>query len=158
MIEVRLSLQAVATLRFEIKGWRAKVPGQRLAEYRELAAVGLMEPLPGSETEYRFTEEGLTRREAILREEEDRIESERYSPPDDDLILSEAARELLGRRVSGEFVPVDETTRPADRELAAAGIMEPLSGFVLGAESSFRFTYHGWNRRHEWLSRPDGSP
>ena len=57
-VEIALSENAVAVLRFEIKGWRAKNPESRLPAYRELAAAGIMEPVPGSEMEYRFTEEG----------------------------------------------------------------------------------------------------
>ena len=72
-----LSEAAVAVLRFEIKGWKAKSKGARLAVYRELAAAGIMEPVPGTEADYRFTDEGYARREEILREEEDRIERQR---------------------------------------------------------------------------------
>src|SRR4051812_43621659 len=95
-----LSENAVAVLRFEIKGWRSKDPTRRLPAYRELAAVGIMEPVPGSDENYRFTEDGLARREEILREEEDRIERERYEPPDASH-LSEAARELLRTCIAG---------------------------------------------------------
>ena len=44
-------------------------------------------------------------------------------------------------------------TLDAHRELAA-GIMVPVSGFVGGPESSFRFTEEGWGRRHELSSMP----
>jgi hypothetical protein len=99
MVEtVRLS--AAAVLRFEIKGWRSKVKERRLPAYRELADAGIMEPGPGSEFEYRFTAEGMKHREAILERESDRIERERYEPPDGN--LSEPARELLRRHLEGD--------------------------------------------------------
>ncbi len=68
-MQVALSPNAVAVLRFEIKGYRSKVPENRLPAYRELAAAGIMEPVPGSEAEYRFTHEGMVHREAILERE-----------------------------------------------------------------------------------------
>lgn len=64
-----LSEAAVAVLRFEIRGWKARNPAGRLPAYRELADAGIMEPVPGTDGQYRFTREGFTRREAILREE-----------------------------------------------------------------------------------------
>jgi hypothetical protein len=50
-MQIALSPDAVAVLRFEIKGYRCKVPGSRLAAYRELAAAGITEPVPGSDTD-----------------------------------------------------------------------------------------------------------
>jgi hypothetical protein len=152
-----LSADAVAVLRFEIKGWRAKDAASRLPAYRELAAAGIMEPVPGSETEYRFTEEGMKHREAILEREAERIERERYEPPDVSR-LSEAARELLRRRAGGEDVAVTPGNLPHYRELAEARVMDPVSGFATGPESCFRFTYWGWHRRGEWIAPPAGSP
>lgn len=160
---IALSPNTVAVLRFEIKGYRSRVKGSRLPAYRELAAAGIMEPVPGSHSEYRFTEEGMARRKEILREAEERIERERFDPPDA-TNLSVAARELLRRLVvDGERVEITPESKPAYRELAAARIMFPVSGFATGPESSFRFTYWGWNRRHEWISDqaaapPAGSP
>ena len=58
MQTVTLSEAAVAVLRFEIRGWKAKRKEDRLAAYRELAAAGIMEPVPGTEADYRFTDEG----------------------------------------------------------------------------------------------------
>ena len=54
-MQIDLSPDAVAVLRFEIKGYQSKIPGRRLPAYRELAAAGIMEQVPGSDTEYRFT-------------------------------------------------------------------------------------------------------
>jgi hypothetical protein len=114
-----------------------------------------MEPLPDAagnpEVDFRFTEEGWVQREGLLAEAQDRIERERFDPPDASN-LSESAWDLLRRRSAGEKVPVDESTKPAYRELAVAQIMEPVSGFIGGPESNFRFTYWGWNRRDEWIA------
>jgi hypothetical protein len=147
MQTISLSANAVAVLRFEIKGWRLKHPGSRLPAYRELAEAGIMEPVPGSEGEYRFTPEGLEHREAILEREADRIERERYEPPDASG-LSEAARELLRRRLAGDE-EVTDANRPLYRELVAARIMIPCHSFVGGWEAVFKFTYWGWKQRFE---------
>jgi hypothetical protein len=144
-------------LRFEIKGHRSNSPGRRLPAYRELAAAGIMEPVPGSETEYRFTEDGMRHREEILEWEAERIERERYETPDVSN-LSEAAWDLLGRLIRGEHVAVTPANLPVYRELAEARIMELVSGFAAGPESSFRFTCWGWTRRDEWIAPPFGSP
>src|SRR4051794_9414226 len=116
MPTVTLSESAVAVLRFEIKGWKAKDKEGRLPAYRELAEAGIMEPVPGSETDYRFTADGWARREEILHAEQDRIERERFEPPDVNN-LSEAAKELLRICATGECPDGDETNRPAYREL-----------------------------------------
>ena len=147
--QIALSENAVAVLRFEIKGWRPKNKESRLPAYRELAAAGVMEPVPGSEMEYRFTAEGWERREEILRDEEDRIERERYEPPDAGS-LSESARELRRTCIAGDCPDGDETNRPAYRELVKARIMIPMGSFSKGDECVFRFTYWGWRRRFEF--------
>jgi hypothetical protein len=147
MQTITLSAQAVAVLRFEVRGWKAKDPAGRLPAYRELAAAGIMEPVPGLETEYRFTREGLEQGEAVLEREAERIEQERYEPPDASL-LSDAARELLRRRLAGDR-EVTEANRPLYRELAVARIMIPCHTFIGGREAVFRFTYWGWKRRFD---------
>jgi antitoxin (DNA-binding transcriptional repressor) of toxin-antitoxin stability system len=149
-VEIALSANAVAVLRFEIRGWRAKNKESRLPAYRELAAAGVMEPVPGSETDYRFTEDGLRQREEILAEAQDRIERERYNPPDAS-DLSEAARALLRRIVSGERLEVTRDNRPAFRELAVARIIYLRHTFARGDESGYRFTYWGWKQRFDIL-------
>ena len=141
-----LSVSAVAVLRFEIKGYRAKDPSRRLPAYRELAAAGLMEAV--SDSKYRFTAWGMEHREAILDRESDRIERERYAPPDRD--LSDAAMELLSRIVAGR-VTVDEANRPLFRELAAARVVTFGGSFAGGPESAYRFTYWGWRLKDELL-------
>ena len=147
-VQTELSANAVAVLRFEIKGWRAKNKESRLPAYHELAAAGIMEPVPGSETEYRFTEEGMKQRDEILRNTEDRIERERFEPPDIGN-LSEASWALLRQIVSGERVEITLCNRSPFRELAAARIIYLLHTFAKGEESGYRFTYFGWNQRFE---------
>lgn len=147
--QIALSENAVAVLRFEIKGWRAKNKESRLPAYRELAAAGIMEQAPGTELDYRFTEEGLRHREELLAEAQDRIERERFEPPDAGS-LSEPARELLRACIAGDCPDGDETNRPAYRELVKARIMIPMGSFSKGDECVFRFTYWGWRRRFEF--------
>ncbi len=155
MQPVTLSANAVAVLRFEIRGRKARNPAGRLPAYRELADAGIMELVPGSDGEYRFTEEGSARREAILREQEERIERERHEPPDA-RNLSDAARELLRRIAAGDRVEVTVENRPVFRELAAAHIIYLMHTFAKGDESGYRFTYWGWKQRFEMLGCCEG--
>jgi hypothetical protein len=145
-MQIALSPDAVAVLRFEIKGYRSKVPGSRLSAYRELAAAGIMEPVPGSDTEYRFTEGGMKHRAEIVERESERIERDRYESPDAN--ISEAARERLRRHLAGER-ELTEENRPAYRELVAARIMIPVHSFVGGREAAYWLTYWGYTRRFE---------
>jgi hypothetical protein len=46
-------------------------------------------------------------------------------------------------------IRVDDTNRDAHRELAAAGILYPVSTFARGPVAYFRFTDFGWDRRDE---------
>ena len=149
-VQTELSPNAVAVLRFEIKGWRAKNPESRLPAYHELVAAGIMEPVPGSETEFCFTESGMKQREEILHNAEDRIERERFEPPDVSN-LSEASWALLRQIVSGERVEITHRNRSAFRELAASRVVYLMHTFAKGNESAYRFTYFGWNRRFELL-------
>ena len=61
MQTISLSETAVAVLRFRIKGLRVPATDRRLDAYRELAAAGIMEPLPDAvgnpEADFRFTED-----------------------------------------------------------------------------------------------------
>jgi len=148
-----LSESAVAVLRFRVKGYRMKVTDSSAEAFRELATAGIMEPVPGAdgnpEADYQFTEDGWARRQELLSEAEERIERERFEPPDASN-LSEAARELLRRRLAGDR-EVTDANRPLYRELVAARIMYPVSTWVSGPESVFRFTRAGWERREEWI-------
>jgi hypothetical protein len=63
------------------------------------------------------------------------------------LNLSAEAMTILRRRWAQEWVAVTEENKPFYRELAAAGLMYPVSGFAHGPESNFRFTEIGWNLR-----------
>jgi hypothetical protein len=152
MPTIALSESAVAVLRLRIKGLRTPVTEQRLPAFRELVNAGIME---SDGEDFRFTEDGWPRREAILREEEERIERERYDPPDASS-LSEAARELLRACVAGTCPDGDEGNRPAYRELVKARIMVPLGSFTKGDECVFQFTYWGWKKRYEILGCAEG--
>ena len=152
-----LSANAVAVLRFEIRGWKAKDPARRLPAYRELAEAGILEPVPGSEVQYRFTREGLEHGEAILEREAERIEQERYEPPDASG-LSEAARELLWTCIASGCPEGNEANRPAYRELVAARILMPMGSFTKGDECVFRFTYWGHKLRFELAGMNGPSP
>jgi hypothetical protein len=75
------------------------------------------------------------------------------------IMLSESAMHLLRRLVlTDDRVEVTPDNKEDYRELAAAGIMYPVSGMTRGPEANFRFTDEGWGRRHEILARPAGSP
>ena len=149
-----LSESAVAVLRFRVKGYRMKVTDRSMAAVRELAAAGIMEPVSGadgnSEADYQFTEDGWARRQELLSEAEERIERERFEPPNASN-LSEAARELLRRRLAGDR-EVTDANRPLYRALVAARIVDPVSTWVGGPESVVRFTRAGWERREEWIN------
>ncbi len=67
------------------------------------------------------------------------------------ITLSEDALVVLKLRLSRQEVEVTEATRPAYRELAAAGLMIPLHTFVKGDESAYRFTEEGWELRETLL-------
>ena len=71
--------------------------------------------------------------------------------------LSDDALALLRLRLAGHSRDVTPENKEAYRELARAGIMYPVSGFVDGPESLFRFTEEGWARRGEWISVPAGA-
>ena len=155
---ITLSESAVATLRFRVKGWKMPVRDRHLEAFHELVAAGIMEP---DGDDFRFTEDGWARRNELLAEAEERIERNRYEPPDASH-LSEAARDLLRRISSGERVEVVGENRPAFRELAGARIVILGHSFAGGDESIYRFTYWGHKLRFEILScaknRPDRMP
>jgi len=146
MQTVTLSENAVATLRFLVKGWHFPIREQDLPAYQELVDAGIMEP--DGKGDYAFTDEGMEHREEIIEREADRIERERYEPPDAGN-LSEAARELLRACIAGTYPEGDEANRPAYRELVKARIMIPMGSFSKGDECVFRFTYWGYERRFE---------
>ncbi len=64
---------------------------------------------------------------------------------------SAAASELLRHRLAGDR-DVTDAIRPPCRELVAARIMDPVSTWVGGPESAFRFTRAGWERPEEWIN------
>jgi hypothetical protein len=65
--------------------------------------------------------------------------------------LSENAVAVLRLRVKGLKLPVNETRLKAYRELAAAGIMAPVSGNDGAPEADYGFTEDGWVRREAIL-------
>ena len=65
--------------------------------------------------------------------------------------LSEAAQAQMRLHMERSGIPVDDANREAYRELARAGIMYPVSTFARGAETYFRFTPAGWDKRREIL-------
>jgi hypothetical protein len=147
MQTLTLSEAAVATLRFEIKGWKGKVREIDLPGYRELVAAGIMEP---DGEGYRLTAVGLSDGEAIVEREQERIESGRYAPPDVSR-LSDPGWVLLRRIASGEEVEVTSETRPLLRELAKARVVLVINTYAGGPESAWRWTYWGWKRKPEWV-------
>ena len=74
------------------------------------------------------------------------------------ITLSETALSLLRACAIGDNPRVDADNLKDYRELAAAGVMYPVSGFRHGPEAMFRFTESGWVRRLEILARSVGSP
>jgi hypothetical protein len=147
MQTIALSETAVALLRFRVKRWPMKVRERDLPAYQELVDAGIMSP---DGDDFGFTEEGWAHREELLHEAQDRIERERYAPPDASN-LSEAAKGLLRTCIAGNCPDGDETNRPAYRELVMARIMIPMGSFIKGDECVFRFTYWGWKRRYEFV-------
>jgi hypothetical protein len=143
-----LSENAVAIFRLRVKGLRMPATERRRPAYGELVEAGIMEP---DGEGFRFTAEAWDRREELLREAEDRIERERYEPPDASG-LSGAALALLRRIASGDRVEVTRENRPMFRELATARIIVLGHSFAGGDESHYRFTYWGWHRRFEILA------
>ena len=150
MQTVTLSEAAVAALRFHIDGETIPDRQQNQPAYRELIDAGIVEPVPGPERKYRLTDEGREHWEAILERETDRIERERFEPPDASG-RSGVAMELLRQLISGR-VEVTPENRPAFRELAAARIILLGGSFAGGPESAYRWTYWGWHRRLELLA------
>jgi len=68
------------------------------------------------------------------------------------ITLSESALDLLRLHVACDGIRVNDTNREAHRELARAGIMYAVSGFVSGPEAFYHFTEEGWKRREEFLN------
>ena len=151
MQTVALSESAVAVFRLRAKGLRLRATESRLPAYQELVEAGIMEPEGEG---FRFTAEAWSQLDELLREAEDRIESDRFEPPDA-RDLSETSIALLRRIAAGELVEITDANRPAFRELATARIIVFCHTFAKGDESGYHWTYWGWNRRFE-LSRCDG--
>ena len=156
MQTITLSETAVALLRFSVKGWPMKVKQRDLMAYQELIEAGIMVP---DGADFKFTEDGSAHRKELISEAEERIERERFEPPDASS-LSDSAKELLRRIACGERVEVTPANRSVFRELAAARIMYLMHTFAEGDESRYRFTYWGYKQRFELagLSRAEENP
>lgn len=149
MQTVTLSEMAVAVLRLHVEGERMPANERNRPAYQELVEAGIMEPVPELERVYRLTADGRKHRDSIVERETERIERERFEPPDASH-LSGAAGELL-RQLLADRVEVTPENRPAFRELAAARIVVLGHSFRDGRESAYRWTYWGWHRRFELL-------
>jgi hypothetical protein len=57
--------------------------------------------------------------------------------------LSEAALAVLSLHLKRDNIRIDDSNREAHRELARAGLMEPIHTFALGRDSRYRFTSEG---------------
>jgi hypothetical protein len=62
---------------------------------------------------------------------------------------------VLRFRVKGYRMKVTGRSREAFRELATAGIMEPVPGADGNSEADYRFTEDRWARRQELLSEAE---
>jgi hypothetical protein len=145
---VELSVAAVAVLRFRVRRYKMPVSERSLAAFHELIDAGIMEPVPGPVSEFRFTERAWPRRHEILAASEDHLLS--LIPPLPERIeLSAAARAVLRCHMSGDR-EVTDANRPAYRELAGVGIMMSVGTFSKGDDCVFRFTHRGWERRFEF--------
>jgi hypothetical protein len=149
MQTVMLSEMAVAVLRLHVEGERMPANERNLPAHRELVQAGSMEPVPGLERVYRLTAHGRKYRDSIVESETERIERERFEPPEASN-LSGAAKELL-RQLIANCVEITPENRFAFRELAAARIVILGHSFRDGRESTYRWTYWGWHRRFELL-------
>ena len=69
------------------------------------------------------------------------------------ITLSEAALAVLRLHVERENIRIDDSNREAHRELARAGLMEPVHTFALGRESRYRFTREGRDMANALPSR-----
>jgi hypothetical protein len=59
------------------------------------------------------------------------------------IALSGAALAVLRLHVEQDNIRIDDSNREAHRELARAGLMEPIHTFALGRESRYRLTKEG---------------
>jgi hypothetical protein len=145
MQTVILSKSALAVLRLRAKGVRLPVTDRRLEAYRELAEAGIMEAVGD---EFHFAADGWERREEFISAAEAHLR--RLEPRLPERIeLSRAARRTLARHLAGNK-DVTDANRDAYRELARAGVMEPVGTFIKGDDCVFQLTHQGWERRHEF--------
>ena len=139
MLTIALSESAVALLRFRVKRWRLPVRERDRDAFSELVEAGIMEP---DGTDFRFTEGGWARRDELLASAEAHLRSLEPRLPDR-LELSRAARRTLAGHLAGDR-EVTDANREDYRELARAGIMEPVGTFTKGDDCVFQLTPQGW--------------
>ena len=72
--------------------------------------------------------------------------------------LSDAALALLRRRLAGERIQVDESSRPIYRELAEAGLVDPIHTLTGGRDSHYRLTLLAMEHKFEFLNASNPSP
>ncbi|WP_165226957.1 hypothetical protein [Aquisphaera insulae] len=147
-----LSELAVAILRLHVESERRPATERNFPAYRELVQAGIMEPLPGAERVYRLTVKGKRDRVVIVEREQERIESQRYAPPDLSH-LSGPAWELLRRIAGGEEAELTAQNRSEFRELADARLLLVINTYAGGPESAWRWTYWGWKKKPEWVQK-----
>ena len=68
---------------------------------------------------------------------------------------SESAVAVIRFRVKCYRMKFNDRSLEAFRELAAAGIMEPVAGADGNPEADYQFTVDGWARRQELLSEAE---
>jgi hypothetical protein len=145
MQTIALSENAVAVLRFRVKGWRFPVRERDRDAFGELVEAGIMTP---DGEDFRFSDGGWARREELLAAAEAHLRSLDPRLPDR-LDLSRAARRTLARHLAGDH-EVTDANRVDYRELARAGIMESVGTFTKGDDCVFQLTRQGWERREEF--------
>ena len=72
--------------------------------------------------------------------------------------LSDGALALLRRRLAGERIEVDEFSKPIYRELAEAGLVDPIHTMTGGRDSHYRLTLLAMEHKSEFLNASNLSP
>ena len=123
---IALSRAARELITRRLSGEMIELTEENRWHYERLAVAGFT--VPGSAS---LTPEAMNRRGEFL--------------PSDGPLSAEAVA-VLREHLSGHR-DVNDANRIAYRELAAAGLMEPIHTFARGDESTYRITEEGWARR-----------
>lgn len=135
---IRLSETAIAVLRFELRGWKAKDPSRRVEAYRELAEAGLMEVVQGGPMTFRFRSVAVPYLSAILAQEEARELGERQPTPDlESLSLPELR--LFARLQDGEDVAAIQDGC-AVQDLVRTGVLIARNPFDDARRTEYRLS------------------